>query len=417
MTTPEIQAQAQAQAEAQAPTAQAQAPVSSTENNTEYPLLPPVSGSKCTDYFVLLGVSKAASNEEIKNAFMRKALIWHPDKAKTPADRQRYEQLYIDLQKACKILLNPVSRQQYLASQAATVLDLRAVERDVGYSDPDPEYLKTNDKGEVVFDKDHFHQQFEGTRDATDAAALAQLAELVPQAATPAPAAADMQTMLERRQRDRELDLALITQQQQSAADFFQQQSAEGKFNRDSFNRMFDYMQKRAPSTAVTPYSGQPGALFSATTGVEELAKLDFGQATNFAQRSDIDQLIAGTASNPTISDIEAALADSALTGSGPYGLVTPASQEELNVRIHGIDREREQLALLQPEEFDVTATEIEQLYSDLFVQAPCEGLEPPKPIGVITSTSSKTKPDPAATVTVKPIKLKAQVTVKGSKN
>lgn len=61
------------------------------------------------DYYKLLGVTKEATEAEIKKAFRKKALIYHPDKNKEP-DAER---IFKDITKANEILTDQASRQAY----------------------------------------------------------------------------------------------------------------------------------------------------------------------------------------------------------------------------------------------------------------------------------------------------------------
>ena len=89
--------------------------------------------NKYTDYFHLLDVDQDTGKEGIKKAFMTKALLFHPDKAKTAAEKKSFTKIYEDLQNAYRILTNDSSRRQYLDANRKTNLDLVREERDVTY--------------------------------------------------------------------------------------------------------------------------------------------------------------------------------------------------------------------------------------------------------------------------------------------
>ncbi len=61
------------------------------------------------DYYEILGVSKDASQEEIKRAYRRLALKWHPDKNKSPEAEERFK----EINKAYEVLSNPEKRKVY----------------------------------------------------------------------------------------------------------------------------------------------------------------------------------------------------------------------------------------------------------------------------------------------------------------
>ena len=62
------------------------------------------------DYYEILGVSKSASASEIKKAYRKKALQYHPDK--NPGDANA-EQQFKKAAEAYEILSDQQKRQQY----------------------------------------------------------------------------------------------------------------------------------------------------------------------------------------------------------------------------------------------------------------------------------------------------------------
>lgn len=83
--------------------------------------------------YLILGVSKNATQEEIKASFLKKALKYHPDKInienKTPEQieelKQVFSEKYIKIQTAYKTLSDPEKRALYDKSQFATFNDLK----------------------------------------------------------------------------------------------------------------------------------------------------------------------------------------------------------------------------------------------------------------------------------------------------
>jgi len=103
-----------------------------------------------TDYFHLLEVDQTTSKADIKKAFMAKALIFHPDKAKSQPEKLKYTKIYENLQTAYRILSSDASRKQYIDANQKTNLDLIREDRDVTYH--------------AVQVKKDFHKEFEASR-------------------------------------------------------------------------------------------------------------------------------------------------------------------------------------------------------------------------------------------------------------
>ncbi len=62
------------------------------------------------DYYEVLGIDKNASSEEIKKAFRKKALKYHPDRC---PDDQEAAELFREASEAYEVLSSPEKRQQY----------------------------------------------------------------------------------------------------------------------------------------------------------------------------------------------------------------------------------------------------------------------------------------------------------------
>src|ERR1700741_3681598 len=63
-----------------------------------------------TDYYAILGLTKNASDTEIKAAFRRLAKIYHPDKG---LDNPDAKVIFERILKAYNVLINPASRRRY----------------------------------------------------------------------------------------------------------------------------------------------------------------------------------------------------------------------------------------------------------------------------------------------------------------
>jgi DnaJ-class molecular chaperone len=61
------------------------------------------------DYYEVLGVKKTASEAEIKSAYRKKALEWHPDRNKAPEANDRFK----EINKAFEVLSDSSKRQTY----------------------------------------------------------------------------------------------------------------------------------------------------------------------------------------------------------------------------------------------------------------------------------------------------------------
>lgn len=61
------------------------------------------------DYYTILGVSKNASQDEIKRAYRKLAHQYHPDKSKDHHDGERFK----EINEAYQVLSNPQKRAQY----------------------------------------------------------------------------------------------------------------------------------------------------------------------------------------------------------------------------------------------------------------------------------------------------------------
>jgi DnaJ-class molecular chaperone len=64
-----------------------------------------------TDYYDILGVSKNASADEIKKAYRKQALEWHPDTHK--GDKEAAEKRFKEINEAYQVLSNPQKKQMY----------------------------------------------------------------------------------------------------------------------------------------------------------------------------------------------------------------------------------------------------------------------------------------------------------------
>jgi curved DNA-binding protein len=64
-----------------------------------------------TDYYQILGVSRDATTEEIKKAYRKLAMKYHPDKAK--GDKKQAEEKFKQISEAYAVLSNPEKKKEY----------------------------------------------------------------------------------------------------------------------------------------------------------------------------------------------------------------------------------------------------------------------------------------------------------------
>ncbi len=63
------------------------------------------------DYYQILGVSREATPEEVKKAYRKLAMKYHPDKAK--GDKRQAEEMFKKISEAYAVLSNPEKRKEY----------------------------------------------------------------------------------------------------------------------------------------------------------------------------------------------------------------------------------------------------------------------------------------------------------------
>ena len=64
------------------------------------------------DYYSILGVGKSASADELKRAYRKLALQWHPDRHQG-TDKKQAEEKFKEINKAYEVLSNPQKKQTY----------------------------------------------------------------------------------------------------------------------------------------------------------------------------------------------------------------------------------------------------------------------------------------------------------------
>lgn len=95
--------------------------------------------SKRKDYYKILGVSKTASEDEIKKAYRKRALIHHPDRHAhaTPEERKEEEIKFKEVGEAYAVVSDPKKRQRY--DNGHDIDDLDGMHS--GFNDIDPNVI------------------------------------------------------------------------------------------------------------------------------------------------------------------------------------------------------------------------------------------------------------------------------------
>ena len=69
--------------------------------------------AKKKDYYAILGISKEATEEEIKKSYRKLALKWHPDHAHDPEAKEKSEKMFKDIAEAYQVLSDKEKRRRY----------------------------------------------------------------------------------------------------------------------------------------------------------------------------------------------------------------------------------------------------------------------------------------------------------------
>jgi DnaJ-class molecular chaperone len=72
-----------------------------------------VNGATGLKLYDLLGVAKDATQREVRKAYRKLALQFHPDKASSPDEAKQFETKFIEIANAYEVLGDEDSRKQY----------------------------------------------------------------------------------------------------------------------------------------------------------------------------------------------------------------------------------------------------------------------------------------------------------------
>lgn len=72
------------------------------------------------DYFEVLGVPRTANDEEIKRAFRKLAVQFHPD-LQEQENKKAAQERFMEVSEAYEILSDPIARRRYAQSAGVTL--------------------------------------------------------------------------------------------------------------------------------------------------------------------------------------------------------------------------------------------------------------------------------------------------------
>ena len=332
---------------------------------------------KYKDYYQLLSVKKENITDlKVKKAFMKKALLWHPDKAKNEMEVQVFTKMYEELQQAYKMLSTEASRKKYDTVKQSTSIDFITEDRDRSY-DRDVKYTKLTQKG-YTFDRDRFLKDFKHKVSSSDVVIPASNENngenMQCSNSTGATSDKSSQSSQSSQYCSSEADNTKVKQtdyekylkerEQDTSVQNFKYFSADN-FDRNKFHESFDFIKAQSSKDkGLTECAGNPSAYSPDEYNNDDTTnRLNDGFYGNLSEYSKALEYLK--------------------THEGQYGQEGKLDSKICQDKILEIEEETGKLKQLK--EFCTEKTEMEKLFERIFAeeQKSAEGLEAPKDLTV----------------------------------
>jgi len=270
--------------------------------------------NKVTDLYSVLEVSRDATPDEIKENYLRLALLHHPDKG---GDKNKFKEIAT----AYKILSDEKKKSKYDSSLANTYLDLiKTSERDINYHKSD-KYIKSDGNGKDTFDADAFNRAFNESRNYNERDEFEELLKPLP--VGDIEDNKDVMNTFENILKARQMEEDILISREESLA-FMQ---PDGKMDNDAFVRIFNE-KKRKESRALADYDPNNCMSHNSDTFNNYLIGMES---------------IFGKERKDPISDSNYIISDM-FTDSNAYKMDDKASVSDLTARIEQMRAEQEYL-------------------------------------------------------------------------
>jgi curved DNA-binding protein CbpA len=330
---------------------------------------------KYKDYYQLLSIKKEnITDSKVKKAFMKKALLWHPDKAKTETEVQVFTKMYEELQQAYKILSTEGSRKKYDTVKQSTSIDFITEDRDRSYN-RDAKYTKFTQKG-YSFDRDSFLKDFKrsvstigipvsnNTVNAENSQSQSQSQSQTDSNVNTSVLTNDLSYYTSEadntKVKQTDYEKYLKEREQDTSVQNFKYFSADN-FDRNKFHESFDFIKAQSSKDkGLTECAGDPSAYSPDEYNNDDTTnRLNDGFYGNLSEYSKALEYLK--------------------THEGQYGQEGKLDAKICQDKILEIEEESDKLKQLK--EFCTEKTEMEKLFERIFAdeQKAAEGLEAPK--------------------------------------